>query len=104
LSLHKLQNNKCCSKIILKRGDYSIELIEHYPCANKKEAHAREGFWIRNNECINKYVPGRTMKEYRQKHGERISKYNIEVRKWLKSWDGSSRRRGLNQIAIDLFD
>ncbi len=41
-----------------------IELVEQYPCKNKEELDAREGFHIRKNECVNKRVEGRSAKEW----------------------------------------
>jgi len=58
--------NLCTSKQIIERGDYEIIHLEYYPCANKKEATARERWWIENHSCVNKHIPGRTMKEYYQ--------------------------------------
>jgi hypothetical protein len=46
--------------------DVNIQLIEAYPCNSKEELHARERFYIKQMECINKVVPGRTKKEYRE--------------------------------------
>ena len=37
-----------------------IELVENYACNSKEELNAREGFYIQNNECVNKLVAGRT--------------------------------------------
>ena len=60
---------------LMKLGDAQIILVEDFPCDTKKELLAREGYYIRNNECINKYVPGRrTRKEYYQNNKEEISK------------------------------
>jgi len=64
LFYHKKPSNPCRSKQIIERGNYRIDLLEHYPCANVKEAHAREGWWIENNPHVNKQIPGRTKKEY----------------------------------------
>ena len=41
-----------------------IELVEMYPCDSKEELNRREGHWIKNQECVNKIVAGRTHKEY----------------------------------------
>ena len=41
-----------------------IELIELYPCNTKEELRKREGHYIENTDCINKYLAGRTKKEY----------------------------------------
>ena len=41
-----------------------IELIELYPCNSKEELEKKEGEHIRNNNCVNKRIEGRTKKEY----------------------------------------
>ena len=41
-----------------------IELVELYPCGSKAELEMREGHYIKENECINKYVAGRSKKEW----------------------------------------
>ena len=55
-----------------------IELVELFPCASKMELEKKEGEYIRTNECVNKMIMGRTMKEYmkeyREKNKEQISK------------------------------
>ena len=119
LTFHKTPSSTCCSKHIIKRGDYRIDLIEDYPCINKKEAIARERWWIENNECINVSIPGRTEKEWRaanreklvadkkeyyENNKEQISINGISRYDWIKSCDGSSERKGLNQIDLSLFD
>ena len=47
-------------------------LIEKFPCDDREEFQAREGYYIKNNECINKRITGRTDKEYYQDHREKI--------------------------------
>ena len=49
---------------ILKYDDAFITLIESYPCNSKEELHKREGYWIRELECVNKNIAGRKQKEY----------------------------------------
>ncbi len=41
-----------------------IELVEEYPCENKSELLNREGCYIKENDCVNKFIAGRTLKEY----------------------------------------
>ena len=48
---------------ILERGNYSISLLETYPCNSKAELEARERFYIETMPCVNKIVPTRTKKE-----------------------------------------
>ena len=51
---------------ILKNENYEIVLVENYPCNSKDELHARERYYIENNECVNKFIPTRTNKENRE--------------------------------------
>ena len=55
---------------IMKRGNWDMVLIENCPCENLKELERREGEYIRNNPCVNKYIAGRTQKEWREENRE----------------------------------
>ena len=48
---------------ILNYDDAYIELVEEVEFTNKQELYAREGFYIRNNNCVNKLIMGRTQEE-----------------------------------------
>ena len=64
-----------------------ILLLENYPCNSKEELNKREGQYIKQMDCVNKIVSGRTVKEYYQDNKERIKKYqdaNKEHRKEIK--------------------
>jgi hypothetical protein len=76
-SQHKENRSKMSySKILFEKyDDVKIELIEEYPCENRMQLEKREGEHIRNNNCINKVVSGRTHKEYYEENKEYI-KYN----------------------------
>ena len=63
---------------IFKFGDAYIELIEEYPCDNKEQLCKKEGELIRNNNCVNKCVSGRTMDEWRIENKNYIQKYSKE--------------------------
>ena len=41
-----------------------IELVEYFSCETKDELFRREGEYIRNNDCVNKIIAGRTKQEY----------------------------------------
>ena len=43
-----------------------IELIQYYKCDTLQELRKREGEHIKNTECVNKLVAGRTQKEYNE--------------------------------------
>jgi hypothetical protein len=42
-----------------------MELSENYPCNNRQQLERKEGEYIKNNECVNKVIAGRTDLEYR---------------------------------------
>ena len=54
--------------------------MEDYPCNSKQELERREGELIRNTECVNKNIAGRTAKERyeddRDKYLERFRQYH----------------------------
>lgn len=56
---HK-NRRRCSSKQIIDRGNYTVKIVEYYPCDSKIELEARERWWIENNVCINKRIPTRT--------------------------------------------
>jgi hypothetical protein len=81
------------SYIIIEQGNYSIILVESFPCKTKDELHARERFYIENNKCLNNAIPFRTkeesdvrLKEYRKKHQDRCKEYNKEYRNTHKEY------------------
>ena len=43
-------------KIIEAGGDIDICLLEEYNCKTKEELHAKERFYIENNNCVYKHV------------------------------------------------
>ena len=57
---------------LLKYDDCYIELVELYPCKCREELGRREGEIIRDNECINKNITGRTAKEWRLVNADKI--------------------------------
>lgn len=66
------KTNYTTSYQIIDRGNYSYSLIETVEYEEKKQLEARERFYIENNECINKCVIGRTVKEYYEANKEAI--------------------------------
>ena len=57
---------------IIENGDFSISLIEQVEYNDKIELTARERFYIENNGCVNKVIPNRNPKEYREANKEHI--------------------------------
>jgi len=60
---------------ILEYGDAYIELLEDYPCESKTELEHREAELIRELDCVNKNIPGRTQKEWYQDNKYKIDEY-----------------------------
>jgi len=73
LSQHKnlLNTEKKCKTN--KMINPKIYLVEEFPCDNKEQLLSRERYYIENNECCNKYIPTRSMKEYCVCNKEEIS-------------------------------
>ena len=72
--VRRKNTDKCYkSKDIILRGDYQIILIENYSCNNKEELERKEREHIEANICVNKFIPTRTQKEYKEDHKEEIA-------------------------------
>ena len=69
---HRAPSNKCSSDQVIDVGGAYIVLVEDFPCDRKEQLNARERWYIENNECVNKHVPGRTRKEYYAANREKI--------------------------------
>ena len=78
---HRKPSNNTRSKIIIDLGDAKIELLQEFPCNNKMESDKKEGEYIRELNCVNKNIAGRTIKEYRietkEQHNESSKVYYI---------------------------
>ena len=69
------KNGPVSSKNVLRHGNYQILLIENYPCNTKEELTAREAYYVRQFNCVNKNVPGRTREEWYEDNKDKIAKY-----------------------------
>jgi len=86
---------------IIELGDYYIELEEYFTCNSKEELNRREGEIIRQTNCVNKVVPGRTKKEYYEENKDKINKkhkkhYEKNKEKILeknKKYNGENREK-----------
>jgi len=85
------KGNYVTSFELVKYDDCYIELVELYPCTCKGELDRREGEIIRDNECVNKIIAGRTRKEYRIDNVEKIKedrkKYRLVNTDKIKEYD-----------------
>jgi len=58
----------------------SIELIEIFPCNSKDELSKREGSYIRNLNCVNKNIAGRTQTDWFNVNKGKKAEYDKEYR------------------------
>ena len=87
-----------------------IILLENVNVNSKDELKQREAFYIKNNKCVNKMMPGRTtkqyyeenkeyldnkQKEYKEKNKETIKKYQEEYRNNLEN---KERKKETNKL------
>jgi len=83
--------NRCCSKQIIDRGNYYIELIETYPCNSHFELRRKEGEYQKSIECINHYIAGRTDKEWIEDNKEQLNNYaalyRVSHKQHIKEYD-----------------
>jgi hypothetical protein len=88
LAQHKQMNHKITSKYLFEKGETIITLVEDFPCERKEQLFARERYYIENNECINKNLPTRTVKEWRHdniiKYSEKRKEYYNEHKQQIK--------------------
>ena len=85
-------NNKdyCSSYLIINCEDYKIELLEKYPCTNKSQLNKKEGEYIKNNDCVNKVIAGRTEKE-RQKLRGQTEEYKKKAKEYNKKYRATKK-------------
>ncbi len=118
LSHHKSNRNTTKSQNIMK-NTYHIELVEDYPCNNKKELQLREKYYIQTFPCINKCIPLQThqqwlnknkskvkqsRKNYHNKNKKKSNKESNRYYHWVKSFGGDPRNCNcLLKIDINLF-
>ncbi len=75
---HKLTSFEC-----IEDPDCYIEILEVCPCSSIDELLKCEGKWIRELDCVNKCISGRTKKEYHNDNKEKIKEQNASNREYL---------------------
>ena len=88
----------CVSKQIILNGNYSYSMVEPYPCNSKQELHTRERYWIENFDCINKFVPTRTDKEYYQDNKNKIKEQRVINKKEIDNKQAEYRAKNKEKI------
>ena len=67
-----------------------LNLIENYPCNSKEELLKREGEYVRNTDCVNKCIAGRTRAEWIEEHKEQ---YEERKNKWYRNSEELAKQR-----------
>lgn len=60
------------SYLVLDCEDYKIELMEECPCNNRQQLLKKEGEYIKNNECVNILIAGRTKQEWEKENPNKV--------------------------------
>ena len=81
LSNHVSKKERHVYQEIISQMNWEMILVENYPCESKKELELHEGWYIRENPCINRRVEGRTDQEYREDNRVRIM---AKIKKWYE--------------------
>jgi len=67
---------------VLENNDFYIELVKECPCNSKDQLMQIEGGYVRETECVNKNIPGRTNKQYYKDNKAKLiagmKQYNYE--------------------------
>ena len=69
-------SNTTRSKILIEkygRDNIKIVLLEEFPCESKSQLKALEAKYIRENKCVNKYIPGQTRQEYKKTKRDKLA-------------------------------
>ena len=86
-----------CYKI-LENNDYKIELVEDVRCETKNQLREREAYYIRNYDCINKVIPGRTRKERDNLPENKLKKAKHDKKYWEKNKEKIKEKNKINSI------
>ena len=84
---HKKQSNDCTSKQIIDRGNYKTEELEK---CEEEQSLERESYYIKNFDCINRTVPGRSKTEYYFDNKERMNELG---KKWYHNNKDECKKR-----------
>jgi len=78
---------------VLQGKDYEIILVEELQCENKEQLLRQERFHIENNECVNKNIPTRTQKEYRDENKESMKEWRIDNEDVVKAHRDANKEK-----------
>ena len=88
---------KCECYNIIKRGNFTMSLVEEYSFDNIEQLRWRERHYIENNECVNKSKPVATKEEQKIKRWEtekiRLQKPEVHEKKLQSHRDWYARNK-----------
>ena len=94
--------NNCKSYDIIANEDYDYTIEEVVEYEKMYEFYNRERWYIENNDCINKYIPNRTHKEYYEQNREqlcdKIKDYREKNKEQIKEYQKEYRENKKVQI------
>jgi len=99
----KTKNKTSAYLEIISQMDCEIILVENYPCESKKELEDREAWYIRENPCVNRQIPGRTPKQYYEYNREKINEYSRRNQRWKWSFGNPRSTNCLQRCDPSLF-
>jgi hypothetical protein len=70
-----------------------IELIENFACNCKDELQKKEGEHIKNNDCVNKVISGRTKKEYYIDNKDKMKEYREANKDKMKEYYEANKEK-----------
>ena len=76
----KTEENSSVFKLFDEFGFENCQIVleELYPCNSRKELTQREGQFIKNNDCVNERIAGRTREQWNEINGNEYYKNNRE--------------------------
>lgn len=77
-------NSYTTSYTIIDNGDYYMELLEAVSCSSFDELAKKERHYIESIDCVNKIIPGRTHKQYREDNKEKNKQYRDDNKEKIK--------------------
>jgi hypothetical protein len=82
---------------VLEGGNETIELLEKCDVTCREELRAREGHWIRELDCVNRFIAGRTKQEndheYYERNKEKLKQYQRDYNEQNKEKVAEKKRQ-----------
>jgi GIY-YIG catalytic domain len=94
-----VRSTQISSFSILEHGDAYIQLVELFPCNDRKSLERREGQIIKTTpNCVNKIVVGRTVAECRSDNKEHYDQYRKDNAEKIKQQRHDNYVKNIDEI------